>query len=553
MNRRTGILLLTLALGSVALVVAAQSEGPLLHEYIPDLGVDEGTTLVSSGGAEPEAIMYSGEVLSAPEGGGLRAGERAMSAAPGNGAELEEVGRRSPSFRPDRVTALHGEVGYFEVFSPGISPFKRVTALDAVTLGEGGVPVLTLASGPRRPVVVEGASAEPPDWRPRDRFWGSVMLDFSEGGVVPFPSVSPESRILTLRVEPADVRIHLEQDQADNFYAVLDEERRVTEVRVVFLTDAPRTYFATELPSGPADALAAYAPELPAPLMRRALEVATRIGVHRGMSFDVALSGLVEHFRSFEESEEPPRDTGDIYVDLSLGLRGVCRHRAYGFVITAAALGIQSRFVQNEAHAWVEVHLPENRGWLRVDLGGAARGLRTQGDQAPPYRPTGADTLPRPEPYLRAYAEARATSEASEAAAQEAAAQAGAGQGTEPGAGADTSRPGVTVEEGTAPDDGRAALTLRLDGRPRREVMRGSELEVAGSAWSGGAPVAGLRVEILLAPERYGAERPLGVTVSDAHGLFQAHFGVPPDLGVGEYRLIVRSPGDASVGPAIAP
>jgi transglutaminase-like putative cysteine protease len=41
-------------------------------------------------------------------------------------------------------------------------------------------------------------------------------------------------------------------------------------------------------------------------------------------------------------------------LDLARGKRGVCRHRAYAFVIVAQALGIPARFVQNEAHAWVE-------------------------------------------------------------------------------------------------------------------------------------------------------------------------------------------------------
>src|SRR5690606_17097450 len=53
--------------------------------------------------------------------------------------------------------------------------------------------------------------------------------------------------------------------------------------------------------------------------------------------------------------------------------RGVCRHRAYAFVVTAGALGLSSRLVQNEAHAWVEVF--DGDGFVRVDLGGAALDL----------------------------------------------------------------------------------------------------------------------------------------------------------------------------------
>ena len=35
-------------------------------------------------------------------------------------------------------------------------------------------------------------------------------------------------------------------------------------------------------------------------------------------------------------------------------------------------------------------------------------------------------------------------------------------------------------------------------------------------------------------------------------GVFRGVFGVPPDLAVGDYRLIVRSPGDAEHAPAEA-
>ena len=177
---------------SVAILVVALAaradDAPVLHEFVPDLGAEEGTLLVSSGGAQPDAIVYQGEVLPAPPGGGLRAGEQAMRASPGNG---EQPGRRATSFRPDRVTELNGTVGYYAVFRPTIAPFKRVTGLDAVTLAPDGTPVLTIGDRRRRRIEVEGVHAPAPDDRPRDRFWGSVVLDFAQGNTVPFPSVSP--------------------------------------------------------------------------------------------------------------------------------------------------------------------------------------------------------------------------------------------------------------------------------------------------------------------------------------------------------------------------
>ena len=70
---------------------------------------------------------------------------------------------------------------------------------------------------------------------------------------------------------------------------------------------------------------------------------------------------MVAYFRSFEPSDDFPNDHGDIYLDLALSRKGVCRHRAFAFLVTALNIGVPTRFVANEAHAWVEVH--DSRLW----------------------------------------------------------------------------------------------------------------------------------------------------------------------------------------------
>src|SRR4029077_16877788 len=132
---------------------------------------------------------------------------------------------------------------YTDTFSPSIAPFKRVTSLDATLLDRDGItPVLGVHDARRRPVPVEGAQAKPPDARPRDQFWGEVMLDFSHGDSVPLPSVAPESRILSWRTEPA-LDIVIMRDGADNFFAKLRGVQPAGNVFAAFLTDAPRSYF----------------------------------------------------------------------------------------------------------------------------------------------------------------------------------------------------------------------------------------------------------------------------------------------------------------------
>jgi hypothetical protein len=476
-----------------------------------------------------------------------------MRARPGTESG-QELGHRSPTFRPDRVTALPGAVGYFEVFSPSITPYKRISALDGVAL-DGATPVLAVATGTRTPVALEGAASRPPDARARDRFWGTVVLDFSDGGEVPLPSVSPESRLLTLRTEP-QVAMHVERDRADNFYAVLDQPR-ARQVRVTFLTDAPRTYFGfddgAELPRAPSDALIAEVPVLPERVERDALTFAHEIGLSRGQRFDIVLRRLAEHFRAFEESEEPPTDTGHIFLDLARGMRGVCRHRAYAFVIVAMALGIPARFVSNEAHAWVEVHMPERRGWLRIDLGGSARGLvEHDATHGPAYTPDVRDLLPQPAAFSASRPSARAStsgggasSRASASTSSASSASSSAEEGTsEPSTPPPPDPNGMDVLDlrpAQAPRPPRAPLALALD-RGHFRVVRGQTFEVTGTATSMGAPAPGVRIEVLLASPAEASERLLGVTVTDARGVFHASFGIPPDESVGERALVVRSP-----------
>jgi hypothetical protein len=122
-------------------------------------------------------------------------------------------------------------------------PPEEISLGDAWRAVKGDAPVLGIHDPRHYAVAIEGADAEPPDPRPRDRFWGEVRLDFSGGRTLPLPSVSPESRILSLRTEPA-TELSIERDGAGNFFATATRTPPEGELFVAFLTDAPRSYFA---------------------------------------------------------------------------------------------------------------------------------------------------------------------------------------------------------------------------------------------------------------------------------------------------------------------
>ncbi|MEC7712624.1 MAG: DUF4129 domain-containing protein, partial [Candidatus Thermoplasmatota archaeon] len=88
---------------------------------------------------------------------------------------------------------------------------------------------------------------------------------------------------------------------------------------------------------------------------------------------------LTWYFSSFIEGDGDVPDTEepwDAYQTICINGIGACRHRSFGFFVTALALGAPTRYVSNEAHAFVEVYVPEDNEtfsashWKRINLGG---------------------------------------------------------------------------------------------------------------------------------------------------------------------------------------
>lgn len=501
------------------------------HEYFEAPSDAELTALLSPA-TTPESIFYDGEVVAAPR----------LDAPTSDGA-LEAPPQR-PGYRPDRITDHEGTLGYAPVFTPLIAPFKRVTSLDTANR-ENGIPVLALGMGRRQVVPVEQAYDPAPDGRPRDRFWGNVVVDFSDDMSVPFPSVSPESRILSLRTEPA-ADIQVQRDEAGNYYAAL-LRGPAGPVRIVFLTDAPRSYFAApRIPEVRADVLSAEVRPLDADTRAEALRFAAELGLSPDDDLPEVLNTLTAHFRGFVESSDPPEATGQgIFLDLARAQRGVCRHRAYGFMLTAQALGIPTHFVHNEAHAWVEVRMPDV-GWMRIDLGGATGAVNGDnlGDQ-PFYQPTELDPLPRP-PSYEASAGTPAAPEPSAGTND-----GGGGNGEESAAqGGGEPTPGTTAAP--SPDaTSRRPLRIFVDPTVAR-AYRGRLLQVRGRALDpDGEGVGGLRIEVALQDQR-GRRILLGAVPTEEDGRFGEAFALPTTLEAADYRLLISTPGSGRYLPAAA-
>ncbi len=83
---------------------------------------------------------------------------------------------------------------------------------------------------------------------------------------------------------------------------------------------------------------------------------------------------MVSYFSSFTQGQiQNENEQPDIYLAMALSKHGCCYIRSFACFITANAIGIPTRLIKNECHAFVEMHMPQ-KGWMQVDLGGCGAG-----------------------------------------------------------------------------------------------------------------------------------------------------------------------------------
>jgi hypothetical protein len=523
------------ALGALIASARAEAPGSILHEFIPsDPGEDVSFAATTLEGDLPAAIQTPSGLATAPDPRKSPAADNVY------GGSTTDDGPDS-TYEPDRDTRRPNVENYDDPFSPATAPFKRLRAYDWVDADYS----LKVRDKQLRAIAVGGAAGQGDE-----PFYGDMSVDLIPGQPVRIPTVGPGARVLRLHVNP-EVPVEVVRDGADNWFVRGQKRERV---RLVVELAIARDTFGRDFADvdwGPLDAIetaklgsAAAAPRLHDAAFR---EVAQAIGISRAMRPREAVRKLVEYFRSFAPSEEPPSGRGDIYLDLALSKKGVCRHRAFAFLVTAQGLGVPARMVVNEAHAWVEVN--DSKLWHRVDLGGAAANLDNEPD---PGRPA---YLPPPDPY--AWPSGRDSgqdlAERNRARAENGGPSGNGQPGGDGGAPGPASNGGGSAPEPTSKLPESEVTVGAIDG----DVRRGLPLHLQGSVQSGGAPCPHLRVDVLMvghvergrsAAATLAQGTPIGSLSTDERGRYDGAVVVPRDLSLGDYDLLVQTPGDARCG-----
>lgn len=487
---------------------------------------------VTLDGDLPAALQTPSGVVSAPDPRAVPASTDAT------------YGARTDSgvFEPDRNTQRPQVASYDDPFTPSTAPFKRLEAFDAVRADYE-----LFVRDTRLVPVALGAPPGPDD----EAFYADLVVDAVPGANVRIPTVGPGARMVRARmgVGPEDVPFRVMRNGADEWFVQVQGARPAARARLVMELAIPRAVFGGQMPN-PSWADLPLVPPLPDNVARDAAQVRAVIGVSRAMRPRDALAKLVQYFRGFVDSDDPPSGQGSIYLDLALSRKGVCRHRAFAFLVTAQSLGIPTRMVLNEAHAWVEVG--DGLLWRRIDLGGAGR-------MQPPTGATPERAVYRAPPDAFAWPQNAGSGDDMVAEARADAVAAGpGGGGTTPG-GHDTGDAGVEggVASASPPSGSSAIGPAEGDDRPAPTLTlavdevdphRGLPLRVHGMVRADGEACAHVAVEILLRDAKSRHTVPLGTLATGDDGAFAGGIVVPGSTPLGDYDVIARTPGDARCG-----
>ncbi len=531
----------------------------MLHERIPEDAREDVALSVSLDGDLPAALDTRSGLVTAPDP--TKTDDRRTPYAPG------QSGGAAPdaTFSPDRDTKKPDMLPYDEPFRPSTAPFKRLSAYDAVDehfvlhVRNTKLVPISLQSGP----VVTSTE---------ETFYGDLVVDFMPGHPSRIPSVGPGSRIVKAHagVGTQDVPIRILRDSAENWFAEGDS---MTRVRLVMQLAIPRAAFGGTFGEPSWDRLP-FVPPLPPNVARAQDGVAKAIGVGKHLSPHENVTRMVAYFRSFQDSDESPPPTRDIYTDLALSKKGVCRHRAFAFLITALGIGIPTRMIANEAHAWVEVH--DGTRYVRIDLGGAGNMLRDPLSSNVPF-----DSPPDPfswplgstrgDDLGNRSRESQGPSDPSGSAGQSSTG-APKGSGTAPashppdlpppqGDGSKSSAARKSSESASKDGDAGAEKAISLDdGRPRTSVgmtlksksaSRGGKLVAEGTVTADGEACPRVPVELVLR-EKAGHETIVGSLATDEKGHYDGTITLPRALPLGDYEIFARTGGDAHCGKGIS-
>ena len=294
--------------------------------------------------------------------------------------------------------ATDGNVTIYEIFDPVLGTVKRWTSLDGLLYDDQAsnpIDMYTMYNYDSDkyeifPTNYEGYSNIFEGW-----IWMGITISTSE--FTKIPSVSPDADIIDYDPNATGVNLRFFKDGADNYY-VQGNENVVIDLKYRMGTNG--SYF--NRPISEYLTIDDIPDEIIRPInganqvkenVREFLQYRHDNGTIANeplywlwpengdpeTNLALIINNLTWYFSSFIEGDGDVPDTEepwDAYQTICINGIGACRHRSFGFFVTALALNAPTRYVSNEAHAFVEVYIPEDNEtvsashWKRINLGG---------------------------------------------------------------------------------------------------------------------------------------------------------------------------------------
>ena len=207
------------------------------------------------------------------------------------------------------------------------------------------------------------------------RFIGVIPLGEVSTQPIPIPSVSPDANIISYSSSVPDVSFHFFKDGADNYFVTASRQLGWQTVELTIVTSANSTYFHPYDPLIPETLRVSDIPENmkltpPLPVCDKAAMVIEDLGLTGETNVKTILGTMIRYFSNFTEGDIPSEEQEpDTYLAIAQSKHGACFERSFAFFITANAIGIPTRLVTNDCHAFVEVNIPPY-GWEMINLGG---------------------------------------------------------------------------------------------------------------------------------------------------------------------------------------
>ncbi|MDG1543429.1 MAG: hypothetical protein P8R34_00415, partial [archaeon] len=299
-----------------------------------------------------------------------------------------------PGTNPD-TGATDGNVTIYEIFDPVLGSLKRWSSLNGLYYDSANSNPYTMYNYDTTkteifPTNYEGYSQIFEGW-----IWMGITVTDSSYTMI--PSVSPDAEIIDYDSNATGVTIQFFKDGADNYYVQSNQDATID---LKYRMGTNGSYFNREISD---DLTLDDMPEeviIPITGESEVKENVREFLQYRHDNGTIAneplywlwpengtpetnlaliIDNLTWYFSAFIEGDgdvPDPESPWDVYQSICINGIGACRHRSFGFFVTALALGAPTRYISNEAHAFVEVYVPEDNEtfstshWMRINLGG---------------------------------------------------------------------------------------------------------------------------------------------------------------------------------------